>query len=133
MTLNERMQALRDKWERLSQRERTMVGALGVTFVVLVTLVVGFLISDGLSTLAERNDNMRQALPDLDTQRDSYLRLKAKVAQMESRLGTTPVQMQAYLEQAASENGFRLGEIDPEHQASVGKKFLERTVDLHLR
>ena len=82
MTFNDRMQALRDKWERLSQRERTMVGAMGVTFVLMVTLIVGFLITDGLSSMEERNGDMRQALRDLDTQRDAYLRNKAKTAQI---------------------------------------------------
>jgi len=93
MTFNDRIQTLRDKWERLSQRERTMVGAMGVTFVIMVTLIVGFLITDGLSSMEERNSDMRQALRDLDTQRDKYLVMKAKVAQMETRLGTTPVQL----------------------------------------
>ena len=95
MTFNDRMQALRDKWERLSQRERTMVGAMGVTFVIMVTLIVGFLITDGLSSMEERNADMRQALRDLDTQRDAYVRMKAKSAQMETRLGSQPVQLRA--------------------------------------
>src|SRR3954451_8945026 len=110
MTFNDRMQGLRDRWERLSQRERTMVGAMGVTFVVMVTLIVGFLITDGLSSMDERNAHMRQALRDLDTQRDNYLRLKAKTAQMETRLGTQPVQLQAYLETAAKEAGLEIRE-----------------------
>ena len=35
----------------------------------MVTLIVGFLITDGLSSMEERNADMRQALRDLDTQR----------------------------------------------------------------
>ncbi len=133
MTLNERMAALRDKWERLSQRERTMVGALGVTFVLMVTLIVGFLITDGLSTLEERNDQMRQALHDLDTRRDDYLRLKAKASQMETRLGSQPVQLQGYLEQAGKEAGIEIPETTERPPAAAGKKFIERAVDLRLR
>ncbi len=133
MTFNDRMQALRDKWERLSQRERTMVGALGVTFVVMVTLIVGFLISDGLSSMEERNAAMRQALRDLDTQRDNYLRNKAKLSQMETRLGTQPVQLQGYVEAAAKEAGVEISEQTERPPVSVGKKFVERTVDLRLR
>src|ERR1700759_5145561 len=110
MNSNDRMQALRDKWERLSQRERTMVGAMGVTFVLMITLIVGFLITDGLSSMDERNAEMRQALHDLDTQRDSYLRNKAKTAQMETRLGSQPVQLQGYLESAAKEGGVEIAE-----------------------
>ncbi|HWE27008.1 MAG TPA: type II secretion system protein GspM [Polyangia bacterium] len=133
MTFNDRMQALRDKWERLSQRERTMVGAMGVTFVIMVTLIVGFLITDGLSSMEERNSDMRQALRDLDTQRDSYLRNKAKTAQMETRLGSQPVQLQGYVEAAAKEAGVEISDSSDRPAAPAGKKFIERTVDLHLK
>jgi len=133
MTFNDRMQALRDKWERLSQRERTMVGAMGVTFVIMVTLIVGFLITDGLSSMEERNSDMRQALRDLDTQRDKYLVMKAKVAQMETRLGTTPVQLQGYVENAAKEAGVEISDSSDRPAAAAGKKFIERSVDLHLK
>ena len=133
MTLNERMQALRDRWERLSQRERTMVGALGVTFVIMVTLIVGFLITDGLSTMEEHNADMRQALRDLDTQRDKYIQMRAKTAQMETRLGSQPVQLQGYVESAAKEAGVEISDSTDRPAAAAGKKFIERTVDLHLK
>jgi type II secretory pathway component PulM len=133
MTLNERMQALRDRWERLSQRERTMVTALGVTFVIMVTMIVGFLITDGLASMDERNAAMRQALRDLDTQRDSYLRLKAKAAQMETRMGATPVQLGSYVEAASKEAGVEISESTERPPAPAGKKFVDRTMDLRLR
>ena len=132
MTLSERLQALRDWWERLSQRERTLVGAMLTTFVVLVTLGVGYFITDGLETLDQRNSDMRQALRDLDTQRDAYLRMKAKSAQMETKLGQTPVQLQSYLEAAAKEAGVELPEQQEHQAASSNKAFIERTVDLRL-
>lgn len=132
MTLNERMQALRDRWERLSQRERTMVGALGVTFVVMMILIIGFLITDGLASMEEHNADMRQALRDLDTQRDNYLRMKAKASQMETRLGQTPVQLQGYLEQAAKEAGIDIPETKENPPTPAGKRFVERSVDLGL-
>ncbi len=133
MTLNDRTQALRDKWERLSQRERTMVAAMGVTFVILVTMIVGFLITDGLSSMEERNTEMRQALRDLDSQRDSYLRNKAKFAQMETRLGSTPVQLQSYAESAAKEAGIEIPESRDRPAEPAGKKFVKRTLDITLR
>ena len=132
MTLSERLQALRDWWERLSQRERTLVGAMLTTFVVLVTLGVGYFITDGLETLDQRNSDMRQALRDLDTQRDAYLRMKSKAAQQETRLGQTPVQLQGYLEQAAKEAGVEIPESTPREQATSNKAFIERSVELRL-
>lgn len=132
MTLSERLQAVRDKWERLSQRERTLVSAMLATAVVLLTLGVGYFITDGLETLDQRNSDMRQALRDLDTQRDAYLRMKAKAAQQETRLGQTPVQLQSYLEAAAKEASVELPEMQEHQAASSNKAFLERSVDLRL-
>jgi general secretion pathway protein M len=132
MTFSERLQALRDWWERLSQRERTLVGSMCATFVILVTLGVGYFITDGLETLDQRNSDMRQALRDLDTQRDAYLRMKAKSAQLETRLGQMPVQFQGYLEAAAKEAGVEIPESTPHEQATSNKAFIERSVDLRL-
>jgi hypothetical protein len=133
MALNDRFQALRDKWERLSQRERALVGAMGVTFVLAVTLIVGFVISDGLSTLEERNADMRQALRDLDTKRDVYLRNKAKSSQLDVRMGQTPVQLQTYVEQASKEAGVELSETNTQPAQAAGKGFTERSLTLGLR
>ena len=133
MALNDQFQALRDKWERLSQRERTMVGAMGVTFVVLVTMVVGFLISDGLAALAERNADMRQALRDLETKRDVYLRNKAKTAQLDARMGQLPVQLPGYVEQASNDAGIKISESNERPPVAAGKGFTERSIDVNLR
>lgn len=128
-----KLKALRDWFERLSSRERAMVGALAVTFVSLVTLVIGYLISDGLSTLAERNAEMRQALRDLDTQRDSYLRAKAKYSQLESRLHGSAPALSGYLEQAAKEAGIQIPESNDRPTVPSGKNYVEHSVDLRLR
>ena len=60
MIFQTQIDALRDRYERLSQRERTLVGAFGASFVVFVTLIVAFFISDGLSSLEDLNAAMRQ-------------------------------------------------------------------------
>jgi hypothetical protein len=127
-----RIQALRDRFERLSQRERTMVGAMGVTFLVMLTLIGGFLITDGLVSLEEKNADMRQALKDIELQRDSYLRAKAKVRQLETRLGQQPIQLGGFLEQAAKDSGVQIPESNEQPPAPAGKQWLERAIDLRL-
>jgi hypothetical protein len=133
MIFQEQLDRLRDRFERLSQRERTMVSALGVTFVVLLTLIVGFLITDGLSSLEGRNAAMRQALKDLDTHRDSYLRARSKSAQMETRLGHGDMKLGTYVEQAAKEVGVDVPETNDRAPAPAGKQWVERAVDLRLQ
>ena len=133
MNTGGRLQKLRDRWERLSSRERTMVTALGVTFVVMVTMIVGFFITDGLATFEERNADMRQALRDLDTKRDQYLKAKAKVQQLEARIGHNSIQLGGYLETAAKEAGFEIPESNERQPQPAGKHWTERGIDIHLR
>jgi type II secretory pathway component PulJ len=133
MIVLDQLRGLKDRFDRLSARERSLVGAFAITFVVMVTLIVGFLISDGLSTMAEKNEAMRQALRDIETHRDSYLKLKAKAAQLETRIGQTPIALGGYLEQAAKDAGVEIPESN-EHppQLTGGKRWMERSVDLRL-
>jgi len=124
-------ESLRDRFERLSQRERTLVAAFVVTFFVMLTLIVGFLIVDGLASLEQNNADMRQALSDIDTKRDAYLKAKAKLAQVESRLAPGQMQLGSYLEAAAKEAGVEIPE-SKENRPTTAGSFLERSTDLHL-
>jgi len=123
---------LRERWERLSARERTLLSAMGATFLAMVTIISGFLITDGLSNVEEHNSEARQALHDLETQRESYLKSKAKAAQLETRLGKTPVQLQGFLEQVAKDVGVEIPESN-EEPAQVGKQFTARSVQIRLK
>src|SRR3989304_1714148 len=67
---------LRDRWERTSVRERRLVVLLGLTGVLCAFGYVGFLISDGLSSIAEKNSKVRAALRTLDENRDEFLAQK---------------------------------------------------------
>src|SRR5262249_38718309 len=125
MILRERMEQLRDWFERLSQRERTMVSALGIAFAVMVVLIVGFFITDGLSTLEERNSDMRQALKDIESQRDNYNRARAKGRELDHRIGSQPVALQGYLEQAAKDTGVEIPESNERAPQPAGKAYVE--------
>lgn len=131
--ISERIDALRDRFERLSQRERTMVTALGITFVVFITLVVGFLIADRVSSMDERNADMRQALKDIETQRDSYLKAKSKTSQLETRIGHQPVQLSGFLEQCAKDAGVQIPESNEQPAVAAGKNYIQRSIDLRLK
>lgn len=128
----DRIQSLRDRYERLSQRERKLVALLGVTFIVMLTLIVGFLITDGLSSMEERNADMRQALRDIESHREAYLKLKSRTAQLESRLGRSSVQLGSFLEQCAKDAGLDIPESNERPPAQAGKQWVERAVDLRL-
>lgn len=133
MIFQDRIDGLRQRYDRLSQRERTMVLALGVSFVVMLTLIVGFLVTDGISSIEERNADIRQALRDLETQRDTYLKSRSKAAQLETRLGHGSAQLGGFLEQAAKDSGIQIPEQNERPPAPAGKQWTEKAIDLRLQ
>jgi type II secretory pathway component PulM len=133
MTFGERINDLRGRWERLSDRERRMVGGLGLAVVAVVVLGIGVSIANGLSDLEDTNADMRTALHDIESQRDAFLHAKAKTAQLEVRIGHGQVQLQGFLETAAKDAGVEIAETSERQPAAAGKKYTERAVDLRLR
>lgn len=133
MTLSDRVNDLRGRWERLSDRERRLVGGLGLAVFAVAVLGVGLSIANGLGDLEDENADMRQALRDIDSQRDAYQHAKSKNAQLEVRIGHGQVQLQGYLEQAAKDAGVEIAETSERQPAAAGKKYTERAVDLRLR
>jgi len=133
MALTDKVSDLRGRWDRLSDRERTMVSGLGLGFLVILILIIGFSISGSLSDLEDANNDMRTALRDIADHRDSFQKAKAKTAQLEVRIGHVPVQLQGYLEQAAKDSGVEIAETVERQPAPIGKKYVERAIDLRLR
>ena len=127
-----RIRSLGDTLERMSQRERTMAALLGAAFLGCVFLIGGYLIYSRLSDLEERNDAMRQALRDIQSKRGAYLQARAKIAQLESRIGTQPLQLSGFLEQAAKDSGIDIRETNPKAPEPVGKKYVQQSMDVRL-
>ena len=133
MILQNQMDAVREWFERLSQRERTLVGLLGVVTVVLIAVIGGFVISQGLTSMEEENDAIRQALHDISEHGGSYLQAKAKLSQLESRFGAQPLQLGGYLEQAAKEAGLEIAESNERAPVSIGGRYSEHSTELRIQ
>jgi len=127
------LENLRSRWERLSERERMAVGALGLLVVAVAMVIVGFVIGGNLSAIQSDNDRMRDALNALDTHKDQYLRMRSKVSQLEARLSRGQVQLGGLLETAARETAVEIAETNERQPVPVAnKKYLERAVDLRI-
>jgi hypothetical protein len=127
-----RIRNLGDTLERMSQRERAMTALLGVAFVGCVFLLLGYLIYSRLADLEERNDAMRQALRDIESKRGAYLQARAKIAQLEARIGTQPLPLSGFLEQAAKDSSIDIRETNPRAPEPVGKKYVQQSMDVRL-
>ena len=117
---------------RLTARERTMLAALlgsvfGCGAAILILLIV-----DGMGTLADRNEQMLEALGAIASGRESYLEQKRQGTSQRSRLAAAPA-LQGYLENAASGVGISIPESNERPATPRGKRHVEHAVDIKLR
>ncbi len=131
-SLQSPIKRLGDALERMSPRERNLLVALGVAAVAFVLLIGGYIIYSRLDDLEERNSAMRQALRDIERKRGPYLQARAKIAALESRIGSTPLSLNGFLDQAAKESGVEIRETNPRPPEKLGKKYLQQSVDIRL-
>jgi type II secretory pathway component PulM len=131
---NLKMDGLKARWERLSERERLLVGAgAAATFLVMLAVIV-FLVNSTLGDLRDDNAEIRQALKDIEANREAYVRVRSKVAQVESRIGKGTVQLEGLLESAANASDVLISETTEKPPVQIkNTKYIERAVDLRIR
>ena len=126
------LQRVRDYLDGLSSRERTLLTTLGVTIGLLLVLGFAYTINDRIDTLEENNEAMHSALRDIEKKRVPYLAARALAAQLDSRIGQTPLQLSGFLELISKETGIEIRETNPRTPEAVGKKYIQQSVDLRI-
>lgn len=128
------LEGLRARWDRLSERERMLVGLLGAA-AVLVTLVIVIVLGDSaLGDLRENNQAIRQALKDIAANRDNYVRARAKAAAVESRIPKGGIQLDTFIEKAQNEAGVVVSDSAPQQPQQVkNTKYVEHTTVVRIR
>lgn len=117
-----------DFWDRISPRERKLVVLLAVAVPILLALWLGSSIKAGLEQREERNEKMRRAL--------------AVLAELKSRgplvspqddplkdIGTEPLSLDTYLDNAAKKAGFTIKGTSP-HTPVTRNGFVTTSVSL---
>jgi hypothetical protein len=125
---------LRARWEGLSDRERLMVGGLLAVAVTILLLSTGLVARRRLVELRDDNADVRRVLKELEQNKENYQRLKAKSAQVESRLGHGGMQLEGLLEAAANASNVEISETNERPATPVAnKKYIERSVEIRVR
>ena len=125
--------ALLSEWDRMAPRERSLVAALGAAVLLLVMFVGGFMFFSGLSDVADRNENIREALKAIARNRTEYLQAKDQMRALEVRIGTVTPQLATDLESAAREVGVQIPETTERPAVPSGQRYMEHMVDVTLR
>ncbi|MCC6750803.1 MAG: type II secretion system protein M [Deltaproteobacteria bacterium] len=132
MAFGGRLDELKASFERLSARERLMVLGLGLTVALGVVVGVGYWIGSSLDELEERNADLRKALKDVAQYRGAYLQHRRRLAALEVRMSRTPLELNSYVEKAASSVGVKIdesGEMSP----LPGDQYVQRALEVKLR
>jgi hypothetical protein len=120
----------RDFWDRISPRERRLVLIAAVALPVTLAIWLGLSIHDGLGDMEARNQKARKALNVL-----SDLRAKgethAKVDDAISMMGTEPLSLATYLDNAAKKASFTLKSTTP-HPPDKRNGFVTNSVSCTL-
>lgn len=120
---------LRDKWERITPRERRLVVVLGGTFIVVALLWVGFTIRDGLEAIEAKNEATRDALRTLHAHRLEGAKGTA------STMPTIPVEaikLQTYLQDIAKQVGVTIPGYTPRTPVTRGD-YTEVSTSIEMR
>jgi type II secretory pathway component PulM len=121
----------RDFWDRISPRERRLVVLLGVAAPITIAIWLGLSIRDGLVDMEHRNDRTRKALNVLTDLRSRGETGGPKSDDAVAMMGTEPLSLPTYLDNAAKKAQFTLKSTTP-HPAVTRNGFVTNSVSCSL-
>jgi type II secretory pathway component PulM len=120
----------RDFWDRISPRERRLVLIAGIAAPIIIAIWLGLSIRDGLVDMEHRNERTRKALNVL-----MDLRARGETTQKSddvvSMMGTEPLSLPTYLDNAAKKANFTLKSTTP-HPPATRNGFVTNSVTCSL-
>jgi general secretion pathway protein M len=102
------IEALRDYWEKLSDRERRMLSITGGVFVALLVFAVVWTTSSAVSEVEDERDAIRAVLADIDRAADLLAKREAERRALEARYQIKAPALAAFVESKAKEQGLEL-------------------------
>lgn len=118
----------KDFWDRISPRERKLVLLAGIAAPITLAIWLGLSIKDGLNAMETRNERMRKALTIVA---DRKARPPTPVDDIVATMGTEPLPLDTYLDNAAKKAGFTIKSTTP-HNAVSKNGFTTNSVSFKL-
>ncbi len=131
MAVAETLGSARRWFDNLSERERRMVGILGVVFVALLILTPLWWLHGRVEALRERNDELHEALRELRRARGSLAARRRAREAAEARYRRKAPPLGSFLEAKAGEFGIGIREVVDQPEKDFGK-FRRRHVRVTL-
>jgi len=109
-----------------------MVGGLGAALLLGVVVVASYIIVAGLEEIEENNEAIRRALRDIDENYECYVTQRQRHAQLEVRISRQPLELNRFVETAASAVGVSIAESSEVSPVAMDR-FTQRGVEIKLR
>lgn len=125
--------SVRERFERLEERERKLLGILALVAVVGLLLVVPLAVAAALHTERTENQALREAIQSIEGARPTVEAARAQNKAIEARYASAAPPLAAYLSKVAAEAELEIPESQDRQTVPHGKRYEERATKIVLR
>jgi general secretion pathway protein M len=125
--------SLRERYERLEERERKLLGIMAIVAVIGALLVVPLVVAAALHTERSDNQALREAIQAIEGARPAVELARARSKAIEARYANTAPPLAAYLSKVAAETEIEIPESQDRQAVPHGKRYEERATKIVLR
>lgn len=118
---------------QMNARERRLLTILGFVGAVLLLLAIPFGLEAYIHSEQADNDDLRQALSDVQDARTRVRERQAKKDAIVQRYAKTAPPLAGYLEQTARQQKLEVTDSTPLPDVPHGKRYMEHGTDIHLK
>jgi general secretion pathway protein M len=120
-------------FDQMSARERNMVVGLGVVFALLIVFLVPIRVSAYLTQKQRDNDDLRQAIADVNAARAKIAQKKAALGDVAARYANKAPPLGTLVDNAAKSAGLEIGTQTDVPPVPRGKLYTERATKLSIQ
>ncbi|HLK37123.1 MAG TPA: hypothetical protein VKU41_10265 [Polyangiaceae bacterium] len=118
---------------QMSARERKLLSIMGFVGAIVLVLAVPFGMEAIVHSQRSDNDDLRQALADVQDARVRVRERQAKKDAIAARYGRKAPSLAGYLEQTARQQKLEVTESTPLPDVPHGKRYVEHGTNVHLK
>jgi hypothetical protein len=119
--MSEQIQALRDWWDALSERERRLLGAMLAVAAVLLAGTLMLMTNGALADVKDDRDALRKILMDIEREGPALDQARLEKQAMLARYKNPVPPLGSYLEEKAQAEGVELRQVVDQPEKKIGR------------
>jgi hypothetical protein len=124
---------LRERLERLEDRERRLLGALSLVVVVVILLLIPVAVTAALHGTRSQNDELRAVIERINAEHAVVQKARAQRRAIEERYAHPAPPLTSFLAKLAQETELEIPETQDRQPVPHGKRYEEKSTKIVLR